>query len=126
MARLLLWRLGIAIPLLLIVSFMTFVLIAVSPGDPAVTLLGDSATPERVAEVRAQLGLDRPLWEQYWSWLTAALRGDLGTSLLTNQPVAGTIWQRFGVTLSLVVGATIVSAVLGVLLGTWSALRGGS
>jgi peptide/nickel transport system permease protein len=123
--RLLLGRLALAVPLLLILSFLTFLLIAIAPGDPAAIVLGTSATPERLAEVRAQLGLDEPLVVQYWNWLVAAFHGDFGKSLLTDQPVLATIGQRIGVTASLVVGALVVSSVLGVLIGMFGALRGG-
>ena len=125
MTRLLLGRLALAIPLLLIVSFLTFLLMAIAPGDPAAILLGDSATPERLAEVRAQLGLDQPLPVQYWNWLVAALQGDFGSSLLTGQPVLDTIGQRIGATMSLVICALLVSSVLGILIGMFGALRGG-
>lgn len=112
-----------AVPLLIVVSLATLLLLALAPGDPAATLLGATATPERIAEVRAQLGLDQPVIVQYWSWLTAAVRGDLGSSLLTAQPVAATIGQRLGVTLSLVVVAAIVSTVLGILIGVLGTAR---
>ena len=105
--------------------FVTFLLMAVAPGDPAAILLGDAATPERLAGVRAQLGLDQPLPVQYWNWLVAALQGDLGSSLLTNQPVLDTIGQRIGATMSLVVCALIVASVLGILIGMLGAIRGG-
>lgn len=125
MIRLLLWRLALAVPLLFIVSLLTFLLIAIAPGDPAATVLGNAVTPERLAEVRAQLGLDQPVLVQYGNWLVAAFQGDLGNSLLTNQPVLGTIMQRIGVTISLVVFALIVSTIGGVLIGMFGALRGG-
>ncbi|MCR2783268.1 MULTISPECIES: ABC transporter permease [unclassified Microbacterium] len=125
MTRLILGRLALAVPLLFIVSFLTFLLIAIAPGDPAATVLGNAATPERVAEVRTQLGLDQPLLLQYWNWLTAALHGDLGVSLLTAQPVLDTIGQRIGVTLSLVLAALALSTIGGVLIGMLGALRGG-
>lgn len=125
MIRLLLWRLALAVPLLVIVSLLTFLLIAVAPGDPAATVLGNSITDERLAEVRAQLGLDQPLLVQYWNWVSSAFQGDFGDSLLTSQPVLATIGQRIGVTMSLVVLALIVSTVGGVLIGMLGALRGG-
>ncbi|PWB97754.1 ABC transporter permease [Homoserinimonas hongtaonis] len=125
MIRLLLWRLALAVPLLVIVSLLTFLLIAVAPGDPAATVLGNSITDERLAEVRAQLGLDQPLLVQYWNWVSSAFQGDLGKSLLTSQPVMATIGQRIGVTMSLVVFALIVSTVGGLLIGMVGALRGG-
>lgn len=125
MAHLILRRLLLAIPLLFIVSVLTFVLTSIGPGDPAATILGNSATPESVAALNHQLGLDQPVPVQYWHWLHAALSGDLGTSVVTSQSVGQAISQRLGATLSLVMLSTLVALVVGVGLGLVSALRGG-
>ncbi|MGQ4436018.1 MULTISPECIES: ABC transporter permease [unclassified Streptomyces] len=125
MAHLILRRLLLAIPLLFIVSVLTFVLTSIGPGDPAATILGNSATPESVAALNHQLGLDRSVPVQYWHWLHAALSGDLGTSVVTSQSVGQAISQRLGATLSLVMLSTLVALVVGVGLGLVSALRGG-
>ena len=125
MTRFLLWRLVMAFLLLFIVSFATFILIAIAPGDPAAALLGASATPERIALVHSELGLDKPLLVRYWDWLTAFIRGDLGQSVLTQQSVSQTIGQRMLVTVSLVVFAFVLSTAGGLVIGLWSAVRGG-
>lgn len=126
MTRLVARRLLLALPLLFVVSALSFVLTALAPGNPAATILGSSATPEQIDALSRQMGLDNPLWVQYWDWLRDALTGDLGESLLSSQSVASTLSARLPVTLSLVLGGTLVSAVLGVALGAFSAIRGGA
>jgi len=119
-------RLLSVIPLLLVVSFGIFVLLALVPGDPAVTLAGGlSATPQSIARVRAQLHLNDPLLVQYWHWLTQVLHGNLGTSLSTNQPVAHQIATRLPVTLDLVLASAVVALVVGIPLGIISGVRPG-
>lgn len=119
--RRLLW----AIPLLLGVSLITFVMVALTPGDPAVTILGPTATAEQIERLRESLGLNLPWYEQYWSWLSNAVRGDLGTSLVSGQSVLDQLNARLPVTLSLAISATIVCAIIGIALGSVSASRGG-
>lgn len=119
--RRLLW----SIPLLFVVSMITFTLAWLMPGDVASVILGTGATPEQKAQVIAQLGLDRPLWEQYWSWLFGALQGNLGTSLYSGESVTTMIAARLPVTLSLAFLTLVVSVVVGVALGAFSAIRGG-
>jgi len=114
------------IPVLLIVSFAIFFLLALVPGDPAVTLAGGvSATPAEIARVRAQLHLDEPLLVQYWHWLTGAVRGNFGTSLSSGQSVSQQIAARFPVTFGLVVASAIVSLIVGIPLGILSGVRPG-
>jgi peptide/nickel transport system permease protein len=96
------------------------------PGDVARTIMGPDATPEQVAALRTELGLDRPVWERYGDWLWDAVRGDLGHSLLNGQPVTTLLNQRLVVTLCLVVGALAIIVVVGVTLGAVSAVRGGA
>ena len=88
MAHFLLRRLLLTIPVLLGVATLVFSLIHLVPGDPVQAMLGESASPQEVAEVSHRLGLDRPLYVQYWAFLKGAARGDLGVSLRTNEPVA--------------------------------------
>ena len=126
MIRVIVRRLLLGIPVLLIVSALTFVLMSLLPGDTATALLGSQASPAQVAKLRLELGLDQPLPLQYWHWLTAALHGDLGFSLLNSQSVVAILNGRLAVTLTLVLLATIVSAVAGVAIGFLSALRGGA
>jgi peptide/nickel transport system permease protein len=124
MLRLVLRRLAWSVPLLFVASVVTFVLVAFLPGDAARSLLGQTATEEQLAQVRADLGLDRPLWEQYWNWLTSALTGDLGNSLISRQPVVSLLNDRLEPSLSLIFGATLVASIVGIALGIRGARRG--
>jgi peptide/nickel transport system permease protein len=117
--------LATAIPVLLFVSALTFVLEQLIPGDAARLILGMNGTPSQYAALRHQLGLDQPLWTQYGTWLAHAVTGNLGTSVTSGAPVAQILGQRIGATLSLIVGALLVATVAGVGLGVVSALRGG-
>lgn len=126
MGMIVLRRLVFAIPLLFAVSLVTFTLIAIAPGDAARVLAGPEATPAEYQALRAQLGLDDPFVVQYWHWLSGALHGDLGTSIVNGQDVAQALNQRLGVTLSIVVPAIIISSLLGILIGCVSAHRGGA
>lgn len=116
----------LAIPQLLIVTSVTFLLVSLSPGDPARAILGLQAPPESVARLRAELRLDQPVWVQYWHWLVDALHGDLGASITSQQPVTDAIAQGLPVTLSLVVGGLLVTSVIGIGIGVLTALRGGT
>lgn len=118
-------RLLASVPLVLLVSFLTFMLEALAPGDTARTILGDNYTPEGYAQLRRQLGLDEPLLAQYWTWLSHALRGDLGVSPISGLSVGDQILSRLGVTVSLAIGTTILATLIGVGLGVLSAVRGG-
>jgi peptide/nickel transport system permease protein len=122
MTRIVLRRLLWSVPLLFVVSILTFVLLALTPGDPAATIVGTSGTPDQYKELRQQLGLNHPLYVQYWHWLHGVLHGTLGTSLFTGAPVASLLDSRLPVTLSLMLGAGLLSAALGVSLGTAAAL----
>ena len=124
MLRLVLRRLAWAVPLVLVASVVTFVLVAFLPGDAARSILGESATEAQLAQVRADLGLDQPLWEQYWNWLTSALSGDLGNSLISRQPVVALLNDRLEPSLSLIFGATLVASIAGITLGIRGARRG--
>src|SRR5262245_49272296 len=86
---------------------------------------GAGGTKAQYAALREKLGLDQPLWSQYWHWLRGAVHGDLGASLFTGQAVRSAIDSRLGVTLSLVLGAVFVSAIVGVMIGILGAIRGG-
>jgi peptide/nickel transport system permease protein len=119
-------RLLSILPVLLVVSFAVFFLLALVPGDPAVTLAGGvSATPAAIARVRGQLHLNDPFMVQYWHWLSAAIRGNLGTSLSSGQSVSQQIVARFPVTFGLVVASAIVSLIVGIPLGIVSGVRPG-
>lgn len=106
-----------------LVATVVFLLIRLVPGDPARAILGETAGEEQVARVRSQLGLDRPLPEQYVTWLGRTVRGDLGTSISSGRPVMLDIQQRIGNTVELIVLSVLVSLVVGMPLGILAALR---
>jgi peptide/nickel transport system permease protein len=124
MLRIITRRLLLSVPLILVVSGITFVLESLVPGDPARSLLGVNATPQQYAALRVALHLNLPLVQQYWLYLEDVFRGNLGTSIFTDQPVSQIVTSRLPVTLSLVIGATLVAAAVGTLLGVYSATRG--
>ncbi len=121
MVRLLLRRLAVSVPLLFVVCSTTFFLAALIPGDIARTILGPNASQAQYVDLRQELGLNKPIGERYWAWLTAAIHGDLGRSLFDQQPVTALLDSRLPATLSLVIGSTVAAAVIGVLLGIASA-----
>lgn len=123
--RVVLRRVLFAVPLLFVVSFLTFVLLSLTPGNEAYAILGTGATPQKVAALDHQLGLDLSLPVQYWHWVKHALSGNLGTSVFSSQPVAQAIGQRLPVTLSLIVGGLILMPGIGVPIGIYSSVRGG-
>jgi ABC-type dipeptide/oligopeptide/nickel transport system permease component len=118
-------RLLFVIPQLFAVSVIVFFLARLLPGDPSYLLAGPYATPERIQEVRNNLGLDQPIIVQYGRYLERILEGDFGTSWRTSQPVLKDIQQRLPATLQLVVGAVLLSVMIGVPLGIAVALRKG-
>jgi peptide/nickel transport system permease protein len=111
------------IPVLLGVSLVVFVMVRAIPGDPAQTLLGQTATPEQVQQLRAQLGLDQPLPTQYLLFLRDAVTGDLGSSLVTGRPVTTELLDRFPATLELALTALIFATVIGIPVGVIAAVR---
>ncbi|MGE3448426.1 MAG: ABC transporter permease [Microbacteriaceae bacterium] len=125
MLRLCLNRVLAAIPTLLIVSIGVFLLISLAPGDPAVTLAGPEATREQIAEIRHELGLDRPLVAQYGSWLADAVRLDFGDSLVRGEPIADAILERFPVTFGLALSAALFATMVAMTLGVSAAMRPG-
>ena len=111
------------IPVLLIISIICFMLIRLVPGDPVTNMLGLGASKEAIAAQREELGLDRPLLTQYWDFLTKAIRGDLGTSIITRKPVLNEITARYPATMKLALGGTVFAAVVGILFGMISAVK---
>jgi peptide/nickel transport system permease protein len=110
------------VPVLVGVSLIVFGFIHLIPGDPAVTMLGERATPERVAEIRAQLGLDRPLYAQYVIYVGKIVRGDLGASILRGDPVLHDLAKRFPATVELALSAITVAVLIGVPMGIVAAV----
>lgn len=114
-----------AIPVILGVASVSFLLVQFLPGSPAEAILGQRATPEAVAALNAQLGLDEPVWQQYGSYVLGLVRGDLGSSLISGVAVSEIVFARLPITMSLAIVAAIVSAVIGIGLGALAAVRGG-
>ncbi len=107
----------------LAVATVVFLLLRLVPGDPVRATLGQTATPEQVAEVRGQLGLDQPLIQQYGEWMGNLVRGDLGTAITSARPVSLDVGLRIGNTLELIVLSTVVALAVGIPLGVIAALR---
>ncbi len=116
-------RLFAIVPILLGLSILVFAMMALIPGDPATAILGSYATPENVARLNEQLGLDRPLPQQYLIWAGNLLQGDLGRSYALNRPVAHEVFERFGATLILAGSALLLCAFFGLLAGVVAAVR---
>ncbi len=116
-------RLLAAIPVLFGLSIIVFLIMAMIPGDPATAILGSYATPENVARINADLGLDKPLPQQYLIWLGNLLQGDLGRSYALNRPVLDEVLERFSATLILAGTALVLCSILGLLAGVVSAVR---
>lgn len=123
MTRFLLRRAVGAVLVLLGTTVVTFVLARVVPADPAVAYLGPKARPEELARIRAQLGLNQPLPEQYLHYLGGLVRGDWGTSIGTKQPVASEIFNRLPATLELLAAAMLIALVAGTVLGVVAAVQ---
>lgn len=123
MGRFILFRAAASVPVLIGITIIVFVILSLIPGDPATAILGSYATPENVARLNAQLGLDRPLVQRYFIWLGNLLEGDLGRSFSLNRPVIDEILERFNATLILSGLAFVMCSVLGILAGVISATR---
>jgi peptide/nickel transport system permease protein len=120
-------RLGVGVVLVFVISSVAYALIYAAAGsNVARNVLGESATADQVAAKTAELGLDRPLGRQYTSWLGDALHGDFGTSWFSSESVSSMVANRLPVTLSMVLGAVIVTALLSAVLGVTAAVRGGA
>jgi peptide/nickel transport system permease protein len=123
MHRYVLRRLVQTVPVLLLFSIVVFTVMRLVPGDPATVILGLEATPEAVAQIRAEMGLDRPIVVQYGIWLGNVVRGDFGVSWKSKQPVDKLILRRFPATLLLTFGAIVIGVAIALPLGVLSGLR---
>ncbi len=112
-----------AVPVLVLVSLITFGLIHMIPGDPAAVIAGLTATPDQIAEIRHDLGLDQPVLWQMYHWYDNLLHGNLGTSLLLGDPVLQVVWMRLPVTIGLSAYAMVMTLLLGLTSGVLAALR---
>jgi len=119
-------RLLYLVPVLLAVSLLTFLIASLLPGDLAYTILGDQATPEKVAALRHDMGLDQPIWWRYLSWLGQVLQGDFGRSFRTGQTVLQAVAERLPVSLELMLLAQLGALTIGIPLAIACAVRSGS
>ena len=111
------------IPVMVIVAIFVFLLLRLTPGDPAAILAGDAATPAQLERIRDSLGLNDPLLTQFVTWMGQLARGNLGTSLLSNTPVAGMIADRLGPTINIALMTILISVALAVPMGVIAAWR---
>ena len=123
LARYIVVRILLIVPMLLVLLTMTFLLLRVAPGDPVSAAVGGKLDPAVLAQKQAALGLDRPLYVQYFEYLGQVLRGNFGTTISDNQPVVDVIRDKFGVTLMLTLGAFVVALGVGLPLGRLSGRR---
>jgi peptide/nickel transport system permease protein len=123
MTRYIIKRLLTIIPVLLGISMLVFAFIRLIPGDIATSMLGERATPERVQALRTELGLDRPLYEQYIIYAGKVVRGDLGKSIMRGDPVTQDLLRRFPATVELALAAILVALIVGIPAGVISAVR---
>lgn len=123
MGGFLLRRLLLAIPTLVLVAVIVFLMIRLIPGDPAQVILGDHADPESIAVTRARLGLDQPLPIQFFLWLRAVLHGDLGISIVNRQPVLPLIWDRFQLSAGIILLSIALAASIAIPAGLFAAWR---
>ncbi|ACL55443.1 ABC transporter permease [Methylobacterium nodulans] len=126
MLRFVAGRLVATLPVMGVVAVVVFGLLRLAPGDPAAILAGDAATPEQIAAIRARLGLDEPMLQQFVSWLWRLLHGDLGTSIISNQPVTRLIGERIEPTLALATTTILFAVLVAVPLGVVAAWRHGT
>ena len=112
-----------AIPVLFGISFIVFMLMHLAPGDPVYLLLGENATPEDVARVRQEWGLDQPLAMQYWQFVSRALVGDFGKSLKFGEPVTKLVFERLPATIELATVSLVVAILISIPLGVYSAIK---
>jgi peptide/nickel transport system permease protein len=126
MLRFVVRRLLLLLPILFGVSVLVFAWIHALPGSPAESLLGEHATPQAIAQIRRQLGLDKPIYIQYWDYLQTLVHGNLGTSITTQRTVTYELGHRFPATVELALSAMVFSIVVGIPIGFFAAKRYGS
>jgi len=119
-------RLVSMVPVMGVVAICVFLLLHLAPGDPAAIIAGENVTPENIARIRAQLGLDLPIWKQFLVWIWSLLQGDLGASMFWGDSVASLIGQRAEPTISLAITTLLVAVVLAIGIGVLAAARVGS
>ena len=110
---------------MILVTLATFLMTELLPGDPAIAILGENARPAQIAAVRKELRLDEPVITRYFEWVGSAVKGDLGRSIVSHQPVSEVLRQRMPVNLELAVLASLLAVLVAIPLGAWSAYRAG-
>ena len=123
MASYIIRRLAWLIPIWLLVSFVTFLILYLAPGSPVTLMLGVDASQEAIVSMEKTLGLDKPFYIQYGRWLGQVLKGDFGTSILLKKPVASELLKRFPVTVSLTMGTLILAMLIGIPAGFIAAMK---
>ncbi|MEO2038961.1 MAG: ABC transporter permease, partial [Martelella sp.] len=123
MLRYLAKRFLMILPTIFVPLILVFLLLRLSPGDPAGMMLGDQATPEQIAALRAELGLDQPIWTQFFIWLKDILTLNLGDSIFFRKPVMEVIPPYAAVTIQLAAVGLVLAIMFGVTLGTLSAMK---
>lgn len=116
-------RILMLVPVMLGVSLLAFMLIHIIPGDPAVVMLGEKATPQALAELRQQLGLNDPLYIQYGKFMSHTLQGDLGRSIISRNPISQELGTRFPATIELTLAAMLIAIIVGVTAGVIAAVK---
>jgi len=119
-------RIIISIPIIIGITLIVFSILHLAPGDPVKIMLGQRATPELVEKLRHEMGLDKPIYVQYFTWLSHVIKGDLGKSLITHRPVLDMIVEKIPATLELTIPSLVISALVSVFLGIMAALHRGS
>src|ERR1700733_4733861 len=122
----LLRRILASIPVMGVVALFVFLLLRLTPGDPAAILAGENATPEQLDRIRSSLGLNEPLYNQFITWIGRLLHGDLGVSLISNVPVLKMIGQRVEPSISIALSTIILSILIAVPLGVIAAWKHGT
>ncbi|MCO5214845.1 MAG: ABC transporter permease [Thermomicrobiales bacterium] len=107
----------------LLVATIVFLMLRLVPGDPARAILGETASEEQVANMRTKLGIDRPVWQQYFDWLGDAIRGDLGKSIISGRSITDDIMSRLGNSAELIAISVVISLIIAIPLGTIAALK---
>ena len=119
-------RLGLAVAIVSLAMFLLFCMIYLVPGDPASVALGPRATEAMREALRIRMGLDQPIWVQFWNFFTGAWTGDLGEEVLSGRPVLDVVLEQLPYTLALIAGGISWSVALGIPLGCWAAIKRGS
>src|ERR1700748_1593775 len=119
-------RILAAVPVMGVVALFVFLLLRLTPGDPAAILAGDNATPAQLERIRSSLGLNEPLYVQFFTWVNKLLHGDLGVSLISNKPVLEMIAPRIEPSISIAISTIILAVVVAVPLGVLAAWKQGT